>query len=139
MHYDYHQCLDAVEAKFMFCDPNDYGFSVQVSKCGMRMLYRQDVEELSLMNDQYVLGQSANIADQLPEPSARGTVINSDTEEPHQIRIKYFEFLWLGRPISARKLRRGYFEVTLFFWFGLISLFLLDADNEDFLGTIILL
>ncbi|PON31146.1 hypothetical protein PanWU01x14_372180 [Parasponia andersonii] len=26
MHYDYHKGLDAVEAKFILCDPNDYGF-----------------------------------------------------------------------------------------------------------------
>ncbi|PON32902.1 Leucine-rich repeat pentatricopeptide [Trema orientale] len=75
-HYDYHRCLHAVEAKFKFFCSKDFGSNdaIQIERCGMRMLYRQDIEELSLVNDQqYLLEQSADIVEQ-PEASARGTV-----------------------------------------------------------------
>ena len=87
---NYCPCLDAEEASFYFSlstDYDNYYITGTIKKCGIRVLYGQDVDEFSLLNNQDLLEQStANIPDQ-PQPSAQENVID-DLEAPPPKKIK---------------------------------------------------
>ena len=71
------------EARFYFASPNGKKcttVSAKIKRCGIRILYRQDIDELfNLINNPYLLEQSAAFPDR-PEPSAP-SIIDSDNEE----------------------------------------------------------
>ncbi|GMN60501.1 hypothetical protein TIFTF001_029591 [Ficus carica] len=73
-HGNYHDCLDAVEVSFHFS--NQFIFGEGVTACGIRLLYRQDAEELNINND---LGK-LNVV--------KTGAVNFDTGEPYAKRTK---------------------------------------------------
>ncbi|GMN33115.1 hypothetical protein TIFTF001_003989 [Ficus carica] len=96
-HQDYHKCLYAKEASFYFSfkewneGEDDWIESSEshVNKCGIHMLYRQELEEFnSLKNQHDLLLKESNAIPNQDESSARGTVV-SDTDEPNPKRTKY--------------------------------------------------
>ena len=74
---NYCRCPDAVEASFEFSTNRaGYDGTKKIKKCGIRVLYRQDVDEFRILNNQHLLEQSvANIPDQ-PQPNAQENVID---------------------------------------------------------------
>ena len=73
-HGNYHGCLDAVEVSFRVSNQVIIGESV--TACGIRLLYRQDAEELGITND---LGKS-NVV--------KTGAVNFDIGEPDAKRTK---------------------------------------------------